>query len=303
MTPPVFGGVIPAITTLYKKRESLPPPAGGVRPASCCVTDDAEKRKDMSKSDYYERQEARRERYIQRAAKARRNAAFAAQKAGEMAAVIPAGQPILVGHYSEKSDRRYRERIGQTMDKAIRLDDKADYYAEKAETVGRGGISSDAPDAIVLLEHKLTEREAKQARMKEINAAFRKGDAALLALGMTQAEIDKMRENMPSYFGQPFPSFSLSNNGAEIRRLKKRIETLKATALDETTRTAFDGGVIIDNAEENRLQIIFDSKPDKAVREALKGRGFHWSPNNRAWQRKRSHDATYCARLICGLAD
>ena len=124
----------------------------------------------MSQSDCYERQEARRERYIQRAAKARRNAAFAARKAGEMAAVIPAGQPILVGHYSEKSDRRYRERIGQTMDKAIRLDDKADYYAEKAETVGRGGISSDAPDAIVLLEHKLTEREAKQARMKEINA-------------------------------------------------------------------------------------------------------------------------------------
>lgn len=250
----------------------------------------------MSKIDYYERQEARRERYIQRAAKARRNAAFAAQKAGEMAAVIPAGQPIHVGHYSEKSDRRYRERIGQTMD-------KADYYAEKAKTVGRGGISSDAPDAIVLLEHKLAEREAKQARMKEINAAFRKGDAALLALGMTQAEIDKMRENMPSYFGQPFPSFSLSNNGAEIRRLKKRIEALKATALYETARTAFDGGVIVDNAEENRLQIIFDSKPDKAVREALKGRGFHWSPNNRAWQRKRSHDATYCARLICGLAD
>ena len=200
----------------------------------------------MSKIDYYERQEARRERYIQRAAKARRNAAFAAQKAGEMAAVIPAGQPIHVGHYSEKSDRRYRERIGQTMDKAIGLDDKADYYAEKAKTVGRGGISSDAPDAIVLLEHKLAEREAKQARMKEINAAFRKGDAALLALGMTQAEIDKMRENMPSYFGQPFPSFSLSNNGAEIRRLKKRIEALKATALYETARTAFDGGVIVD---------------------------------------------------------
>ena len=120
---------------------------------------------------------------------------------------------------------------------------------------------------------------------------------------MTQAEIDKMRENMPSYFGQPFPSFSLSNNGAEIRRLKKRIESLKATVRDETTRTAFDGGFIVDNAEENRLQIIFDSKPALPVREALKGRGFHWSPNNRAWQRKRSHDATYCARLICGLAD
>lgn len=94
----------------------------------------------MSKIDYYERQEARRERYIQRAAKARRNAAFAAQKAGEMAAVIPAGQPIHVGHYSEKSDRRYRERIGQTMDKAIGLDDKADYYAEKAKTVGRAAF-------------------------------------------------------------------------------------------------------------------------------------------------------------------
>ncbi len=234
---------------------------------------------------------------------ARRNAALTARKAEDMAAVIPLGQPIHVGHYSEKSDRRYRERIDQTFGKAVTLDDKADYYAKKAEAVGRGGISSDAPDAVERLEVKLAERIAAHEKMKKINAAYRKGDAALRALGMTQGEIDTMCAGMQPYHEQPFPSFTMSNNSAEIRRLKKRLEALKTAERDVTTRTSFPGGVVVDNAEENRLQIIFDSKPEKTIREALKGRGFHWSPRNRAWQRKRSHDAMYCARLICGLSD
>ena len=257
----------------------------------------------MSKNDYYERQEARRERYIKRVAKARRNAALTARRAEDMTNVIPIGQPIHVGHYSEKADRRYRERIDQTFGSAAALDDKADSYAEKAAAVGRGGISSDAPDAVERLEAKLAERILSQEKMKKINAAYRKGDAALLTLGMTRDEIDAMRAGMQPYHGQPFPLFALSNNGAEIRRLRKRIEALNAAKHAATTCTPFPGGVIIDNVEENRLQIIFDSKPEKSVREALKGRGFHWSPRNRAWQRQRSRDATYCARMICGLAD
>lgn len=40
------------------------------------------------------------------------------QRAGEMAGVIPFGQPILVGHHSEGRDRNYRRRIGDTFDRA-----------------------------------------------------------------------------------------------------------------------------------------------------------------------------------------
>ena len=241
----------------------------------------------MPQADYYERQEARRERYELRAERARQESDAAARQAEKMASIIPMGQPILVGHHSEGRDRRYRARIGQTMDKAISLDKKAAYYEEKAECVGQSGISSDAPDALERLDNK----------------AFKKGDAALLALGMTQAQIDKMRATMSSCHHQPYPQFSLANNSAEIRRIKVRIEKLKATAQNVTIKTPFASGTIVDNVEENRLQILFDDKPDADTRTKLKSHGFRWSPRNGAWQRMRSNAATYYAKQICGIVD
>ena len=139
--------------------------------------------------------------------------------------------------------------------------------------------------------------------MKEVNKAFKKGDAALLALGMTQAQIDKMRATMSSCHHQPYPQFSLANNSAEIRRIKVRIEKLKATAQNVTIKTPFASGTIVDNVEENRLQILFDDKPDADTRTKLKSHGFRWSPRNGAWQRMRSNAATYYAKQICGIVD
>ena len=45
------------------------------------------------------------------------------------------GQPILVGHHSEKGDRRYREKIHNTFGKSFEKKDKAKYYADKAESI------------------------------------------------------------------------------------------------------------------------------------------------------------------------
>lgn len=251
--------------------------------------------------DYYERREARRERLEARAEKARQEAQNLYANAHDMASIIPFGQPILVGHHSEKKDRKYRERIVNTFRKSFETSKKADYYAEKAEDVGNGGISSDAPDALELLEKKLAEREKAHAWMKEVNKAFKKGDAALLALGMTQAEIDQMRTAIPSYERQPYPYFSLANNNANIHRIKARIARLKAAANHVTTKTPFEGGTIVDNVEENRLQILFSEKPEAETRAKLKSHGFRWSPRAGAWQRMRSNSATYYAKMICGL--
>ena len=126
----------------------------------------------MPQADYYERQEARRERYELRAERARQESDAAARQAEKMASIIPMGQPILVGHHSEGRDRRYRARIGQTMDKAISLDKKAAYYEEKAECVGQSGISSDAPDALERLEKKLAECGGEFVPLDAVIAAF-----------------------------------------------------------------------------------------------------------------------------------
>ena len=53
--------------------------------------------------------------------------------AKDMASVIPFGQPILVGHHSEKRDRNYRAKIDAKFGKAFAEQDKAAYYTNKAE--------------------------------------------------------------------------------------------------------------------------------------------------------------------------
>ena len=50
----------------------------------------------------------------------------------------------------------------------------------------------------------------------------------------------------------------------------------------------FDGGVIVTNEEVNRVQILFDEKPDEETRRNLKGSGFKWSPREQAWQAPRT---------------
>src|SRR5690606_31673345 len=72
-----------------------------------------------SMSNWYEDKiERRRELYQERARKARGVSRSLQQTAYEMAAGIPLGQPILVGHHSERRDRRFREKIHNTFRKA-----------------------------------------------------------------------------------------------------------------------------------------------------------------------------------------
>ena len=53
--------------------------------------------------------------------------------------------------------------------------------------------------------------------------------------------------------------------------------------------------------EQNRLQILFDGKPDEETRAALKSNGFRWSPKNQAWQRQLTRNAEYAARQVLDL--
>ena len=97
----------------------------------------------------------------------------------------------------------------------------------KIRSVGTGGISSDDPQAIAKLKLKLDRLEQHQALMKAANAAIRmkdteKGDAKLAELGYSEDEIKQLRE--PDFCGRVgYPSFELTNNNANIKRIRDRM--------------------------------------------------------------------------------
>lgn len=157
---------------------------------------------------------------------------------------------------------------------------------DKIRSVGTGGISSDDPQAVEKLEAKLAALEKHQEMMKAANAAIRmkdpaKGDAKLAELGYTPEDIAKLRE--PDFCGRiGYPAYALQNNNANIRRIRGRIAELKKRTESTPEGWEFDGGRVVVNTTENRLQVIFDGKPDADVRTELKGEGFRWAPSQGA---------------------
>lgn len=172
--------------------------------------------------------------------------------------------------------------------------------------VGTGGISSDDPQAVEKLRAKLNTLEKEQEAMKAANAAIRmkdtaKGDAKLAAMGYTPERIAELRK--PDFCGRiGYPAYLLSNNNANIHRVRDRIEALEKRNAIQDEGWEFDGGRVAFNRDENRLQILFDDKPDEDMRSELKGFGFRWSPRNKAWQRQLTNNAIWAAKQIKGIA-
>ena len=241
---------------------------------------------------YEERQERRRERLEQRAEAAEKEAQRRFETADTMAKSIPFGQPILVGHHSEKGDRAFRNRIHTNMGKGVEATQKAGHYRQKAESVGKGGISSDDPDAIEKLEAKVEQLQQKQESMKAVNRAVKKNDIdALRAMGLSDATIEKLKT--PDWSGDiGYPSWALQNNNANIRRIKQRIEALKRQAHDRSQSIHIGETEIVDSVEDNRIQIFFPGKPAAELRTKLKQFGFRWAPSVGAWQAFR-HPARF----------
>ena len=247
---------------------------------------------------YEEKQEARRQYYLDKAAEARAESDSRYNRAREMGSVIPFGQPV----HGER-DRNYRNKISKQYDKAHEASEKAAYYESKAESVGRAGISSDDPDAIKKLQDKLDKLKNLQERMKEANKAIRmkdtaKGNEKLKEMGYSDSDIAALREG--DFAGRiGYPAYALQNNGANIRRIEQRIETLKKEAeraaegpIEEKT------DLYKYREEDNRCQFIFDGKPSEEIRAVLKGNSFKWSPSRGAWVRQATINGRYAADRV-----
>ncbi|WP_099066535.1 hypothetical protein [Nostoc linckia] len=143
-------------------------------------------------------------------------------------------------------------------------------------------IRSTDSDAIAQLQAKLEQLKKFQQQMKDANKIIRKN----LTDGQKVEEIIKLgisenvaRKILVPDFAQRvgFADFRLQNNNAEIRRVKKRIEELqqretfleKADSEEEYPEL---GLKLVRNKDFDRLQLVFDEKPDKEVRSLLRRR-------------------------------
>lgn len=201
---------------------------------------------------------------------------------------------------------RKKERQNAASDKNMAEWQEINGIIGRIKSVGTGGISSDDPLALDKLKLKLRKLEEFQEEMKAANAAIRmkdpaKGDAKLAELGYSPEDIAKLRA--PDFCGRiGYPSYQLQNNNANIRRIRQRIAELEKKKETPAEGWEFDGGKVVVNQSVNRLQIIFDDRPDADLRSELKGEGFRWAPSQGAWQRQLTDNAMRAARRIKAIA-
>lgn len=227
--------------------------------------------------NFYEKQARKLERYSELAEKRKLESQQAWNQADKISDAIPFGQPILIGHHSEKRHRRDLDKIDRLSHKAIELNDKADYYENKADNiVNPKGISSDDPEAISKLKAEIAELEKQREETKKI----------------------PIIERDYSFSKEDMRSVNLQSLTANIRRLQKRIEELNAVQQIPDDDKIINGVTLSIDKIDNRVKLFFPSIPSEQIRTELKRNGFHWSPSNQAWQRMISNQALYIAEKI-----
>ena len=217
------------------------------------------------RADYEERKQRRIERYKAVSQKAKEEAHARSNSNANRILMMTPGQPIILGHHSERKARRLHEQANNDIRKSIELSNKSDYYEAKARHVeNSNAIYNDDPNAIEKLKEKLERLEKKRDSIK----------------------------------ARPHETWELTNVGANIRETKLRIKRLEEQEQLVFPDIEFKGGKAIHNKEINRIQLIFDEKPDEEIRNQLKHNGFHWSRNEGAWQREFNKRTIYVTNSL-----
>lgn len=160
---------------------------------------------------------------------------------------------------------------------------------------------------------KLAQLQMLQEQMKSANKVLKNSkltdeqkQLALSELGYSEAEIYKLMR--PDFAGRTGFSYQLTNNNANMASTKKRIAQLEAQDLaamkaasgESETSYDFDGGSVGLDYGDDRIKILFDTKPGSDMTSKLKQNGFNWSPTNDTWQRKLTDNAIATVNYIFG---
>lgn len=206
------------------------------------------------------------------------------EAAREINDAIPFGQPILVGHHSERRMRRAYERRDEHMFAWLHLNERAAKQEAAAVTIieqAERSAYTDDDDALEKLQARLAEAEARRERLKAYNARFRRTGRPDTD-GLTPEDVEDLR--MTIRYGQSngeFPSYVFSNISSQIQRLKKRIQEVAAYQQQAAAASSSASGCTIARTDDGRLRLTFTEKPRRDVIDALKAARWMWY--QRSW--------------------
>lgn len=232
--------------------------------------------------------------------------AFAINKSNSIEARMPSIMITGAGNFNfKKKEKQNRARESFWNDYGD-LFNEDNYYFKKIKTIITNKvIFSDDAMAIEKLEAKIDSLKEYQQKMKNVNAYYKKNKTLEGCELLTNEELIDRNKTMQmfTYYGQPYPSFELTNNNQNIHRLEERLENLKklkqrASEENENKYIKVDGLEVVEDATDMRIRLIFNDIPNEQIRTLLKQYGFKWSPKNSAWQRQLTNNGIYSTKRL-----
>jgi len=195
----------------------------------------------------------------------------------------PFGEPIKIGHHSERRHRKAIETVDNRMRQAVEHEHMAKLHERKADGIEaqlESSIYSDDDNAVEALEARIAEREAEREGIKAYNASCRKGKPDPSLLTKSQREHWLRASHIAT--GQPFPGYVLSNLSGRIKADRDRLESIKRQNERKAAAEAAGGISVVVHPAHNWAVVTFADKPERAVLDELKAAGFRWGRGS--WQ-------------------
>lgn len=232
-------------------------------------------------------------------------AAFAKASREELAAVGRSSSWVVTGR-SGRNAAKEKKRLETADAKTRRTWEIHKTWLKRLAAVQRPAPTS--KDGLSELRERLASKERVQAQMKAANCIVRKKGLSaaerkeqLTAL-LGSASIAKEALKPDPMGNKGFPSYALSNNNSEIRRLKARLKDLEGAAeAPKANRKTHIGGMSVeveDATEDYRIRLHFNDKPSAETRKQLKAQSWRWAPSQAAWQRQRTAAAWRSLSLL-----
>jgi hypothetical protein len=159
----------------------------------------------------------------------------------------------------------------------------------------------------VIMRQEIENAEKIQGWYLEIRKQFRKEADPSKRVELLKTITGLAGEELAAFVRQNYidadglPVFLLTNGNARLKAMRERLAQMEKRDATPTTEKAFEGGTVRDNAEADRIQIIYKERPGPELYGKLKARGFRWSPSAGAWQRYRTQDTRYAVEAITGV--
>ena len=146
-------------------------------------------------------------------------------------------------------------------------------------------IQSTDPKAVDMLKENLSHVKSNNEYMQKVNDHYKEHGTVVGCPGVDDETAEKLNSRVKDGQETPYPGSFFKQNYETMRRLQSNIDRVEPKPETLFKGWQCEGGKAVAHLANNRLQLLFNEKPNEQQRNMLKQNGFKWAPTAEAWQR------------------